>query len=122
MCGTAAPNPRGIPRDARSPAHGAPGPVPVRSRFRDMGRSFCRASGRKVPFPHPQRRVRDGSHTDVATGRMSGIGVADEDFTSVDAALPVVEKLLVGLTRRVVLFTSVIRKRSTVYARTENSV
>ena len=48
--------------------------------------------------------------------------MADEDFTSVDAALPVVEKLLVGLTRRVVLFTSVIRKRSTVYARTENSV
>jgi hypothetical protein len=46
--------------------------------------------------------------------------VADEDFTSVDAALQVVEKFASRLARRVVLFTSVIRKRSTCYAKTEN--
>ena len=59
VCRTAVPNPCGIPRDARSPAHGAPGPVPVRSRFRDLGRRPRRACGREVPFPEPQRHVRD---------------------------------------------------------------
>ena len=39
--------------------------------------------------------------------------MADEDFTSLEAALQVVEKFASRLTRRVVLFTSVIRKRST---------
>ena len=34
----------------------------------------------------------------VATGRISGIGVADEDFTSVEAALQVVEKCASRLT------------------------
>jgi hypothetical protein len=63
-----------------------------------MGRRPCRASGREVPFPNPQRPIRDGSNTGVATGRISGIGVADEDFTSVEAALQVVEKFASRLT------------------------
>jgi hypothetical protein len=78
-----------------------------------MGRSLCRASGREVTFPHPQRRVRDGSNTGVAPGLIQGIGVADEDFTFVEAALQVVETFASRFTRRAVLFTSVIRKRST---------
>ncbi len=72
ICRTAGPNPRGISRDARSPAHRAAGPVPVRSRFRDMGRSPCRASGREVPNPHQQRPVCDGSNAGRATGWTSG--------------------------------------------------
>jgi hypothetical protein len=72
ICRTAGPNPRGISRDARSPAHRAAGPVPVRSRFRDMGRSPCRASGREVPNPHRQRPVCDGSSAGRATGWTSG--------------------------------------------------
>ena len=66
-----------------------------------MGRSLCRASGREVPFPHPQRRVRDGSNTGVAPGSDSGIGVAEEDFISVEVALQVVETFASRLTRRV---------------------
>jgi hypothetical protein len=44
---------------------------------------------------------------------MSGIRVADEDFTSLEAALQIVETFASRLSRCVVLFTSVIRKRST---------
>ena len=43
------------------------------------GRGPCRASGREVPFPHPQRPVRDASNTGLATGRTSGIGRQERD-------------------------------------------
>jgi hypothetical protein len=90
ICGTAAPNPRGMPRDARSPAHGVPGPVSVRSRLRDMGRGLCRASGRSY-FPTPTTACSRWQQYRRSAGPDSGIGVADEDFTFVEAALQVVE-------------------------------
>jgi hypothetical protein len=112
FCGSAAPNPRGIPRDARSPARGVPGPVPVRSRFRDTWDAVSAALLDAKLLSQPQRRVRWQQYRRSA-GPDSGIGVADEDFTFVEAALQVVETFASRFTRRAVLFTSVIRKRST---------
>ena len=44
-----------------------------------FGLDSCRASGREVTFPHPQRPVRDASNTGLATGRTSGIGRQERD-------------------------------------------
>ena len=67
-----APSPRGIPRDARPPADGAAGAVPVRSRPRELRRSPWYAAGHQVPHTHPYWSVRAGGNKGLARiGRLA---------------------------------------------------
>ena len=67
-----APSPRGIPRDARPPADGAAGAVPVRSRPRELRRSPWYAAGHQVPHTHLYWSVRAGRNKGLARiGRLA---------------------------------------------------
>src|SRR4249919_826785 len=68
-----APSPRGISRDARPPADGAAGAVPVRSRPRELRRSPWYPAGHQVPHTHLRWSVRAGRNKGLARAPAGGL-------------------------------------------------
>jgi hypothetical protein len=85
-----APSPRGIPRDARPPADGAAGAVPVRSRPRELRRSPLCPAGHQVPHTHLHWSVRAGRNKGLAGSDVQCAGgrLASFETSSTRAARP----------------------------------